>query len=551
MLNDSELLHHYTADHSEDAFAALVQRYLNLVYFAALRRTNGDAPLAQDVTQQVFAALAGHAAALQHHTVLTGWLYVTTRHAAANAMRTEQRRLHREKEAHAMQETSTSPDQSPDWDQLRSQLDHALDVLNEPDRMAVLLRFFENRPFADIGATLRVSEDAARVRVARALDKLRAVLVHRGITSTAAALAVILTNQSVIAAPPGLAASVTGFVLTNPLAASASGTAAAFNPWHIMSSTKIVIAAASVAVGLALGTALYERHEAHRAQAALAAAGQENAGLRDHLQRAGAQIEEAGKKLRAAEALAASLKKSADEAARKAAAQATQVAAARPALPTDKTTIEILMSNPEYFALQSKVYRNSLRFRFGPLYRKLGFSPQQISEFEAAQVEYKEAGWDVLAAARTQGLAYGDPLLAKLNTPAWKNAGEKLKMILGEAGGDEYKAYIKTVDARPSVDALAATLYYTEAPLTADQADQLAQLVATNTGKVSVAATGNANYAVVDWDKITMQAGAFLSSTQLQALQAVAIKRSSEEELSTLARKLTDSALATAPNPNN
>jgi RNA polymerase sigma factor (sigma-70 family) len=548
VLNDSELLHHYIADHSEDAFAALVQRYLNLVYFAALRRTNGDAPLAQDVTQQVFAALAGHAAALQHHTVLTGWLYVTTRHAAANAMRTEQRRLHREQEAHAMQETSSSPDQSPDWDQLRPQLDHALDALNERDRMAILLRFFENRPFAEIGATLRVSEDAARVRVARALDQLRAVLVRHGITSTAAALAVVLANQSVIAAPPGLAASVTGFVLTNPLAAGAGGMAAAFNPWHFMSSTKALIAAASIAVGLALGTAFYESQEAHRAQAALAAAGQENAGLRDHLQRAGAKIEETEKRLRAAETLAAPLQNSADEAARKSAAQ---VAAARPARPTDKTAMEILMSNPEYFALQSKVYRNSLRFSFGPLYRKLRFSPQQISEFEAAMAEYREASWDVLAAGRTQGLAYGDPLLAKLNTPAWKDAGAKLAAILGETGGNEYKAYTKTANARPSVDALAAALYYTEAPLTAEQADQLTQLVAVHTGKVAVAANGNANYAPVDWDKISQQAGTFLSSTQLEALQAVANKKRSEEELSLLSRKLTDDMLATVPTPNN
>jgi len=525
VLNDSELLHHYSADHSEDAFGALVQRYLNLVYFAALRRTNGDAPLAQDVTQQVFAALAGHAAALQHHTVLTGWLYVTTRHAAANAMRTEQRRLHREKEALDMQETSTSPDQSPDWDQLCPQLDHALDALNEPDRMAVLLRFFENRPFAEIGAALRVSEDAARVRVARALDKLRAVLVRRGITSTAAALAVVLANQSVFAAPPSLAASVTGFVLTNPLAASAGGTAAAFNPWHLMSSTKALIAAASVAVGLALGTAFYESHEAHRAQAALAAASQEDAGLRDHLQRAGAQIEETEKKLRASEARAASLQKSADEAARKSAAQAAQVAATRQASSTDKTTMDILMANPEYKELASKVFRISLRFSFGPLYRRLGFSPQQISEFEAAMAEYREAGWDVLGAGRSQGLAFNDPLLAKLSTSAWKDAWEKLKIVLGEAGQNEYKAYNRTIAARLSVDALAAAIYYTEAPLTAGQADQLAQLVAANTGKSLVTANGIPNYAPVDWDKVTMQAGAFLSSTQLEALQAVADKK--------------------------
>ena len=551
MLNDSELLHHYTADHSEDAFAALVQRYLNLVYFAALRRTNGDAPLAQDVTQQVFAALAGHATALRHHTVLTGWLYVTTRHAAANAMRAELRRLRREQEAQAMQETSPSPDQSADWNHLRPQLDHALDALNERDRMAVLLRFFENRPFAEIGATLRVSEDTARVRVARALDKLRAVLVRRGITSTAAALGVILANQSAIAVPPGLAASVTGFVLTNPLAASAGSTAAAFNLWHFMSSTKIVIAAASVAVGLALSSALYERHEAHRAQAALAVAGQENAGLHDRLQREATQIEETERKLRADEALVASLQQNADEAARKAATQAAQVATARQARLPDKSVTDIIRTSPEYVALYIQYFRNDLRLKYGPLYHQLGFSPEQISEFEAALVEQKEAIGDVFNATRSQGLAYNDPVLAKLIAPAQQDAEEKLKTVLGEAGEIEFKAYKKTFNARPSVDALAAALYYTEAPLTAQQADQLVQLVAANTGKGSVTATGDTNYAPIDWDKVTMQARTILSSTQLEGLQVVADNQRLAAKLSMLASQLTNSALTTAPSPAN
>jgi len=272
---------------------------------------------------------------------------------------------------------------------------------------------------------------------------------------------------------------------------------------------------------------------------------------RDHLQRAGAQIEEMENRLRAAETLAASRQKSADEAARKSAAQAAQVAAARQAIPTDKTTTDILMASPEYLALYSQYFRNSLRFSFGPLYRRLGFSPEQISEFEAALVEQKEAIGDVFNATRSQGLAYNDPVLAKLIAPAQQDAEEKLKTVLGEAGEIEFKAYKKTFNARPSVDALAAALYYTEAPLTAGQADQMVQLVAANIGKGSVAATGATNYAPIDWDKVTMQARTFLTTTQFEALQAVADKQRLGTKLSELSQQLTNSALATAPNPNN
>lgn len=179
MSSDSELLRRFIDDRSQDAFTTLVQRYLNLVYFAALRRTNGDSYLAEDVTQQVFAGLARNAAKLQHQPVLTGWLYVATKHTALNVLRGEKRRIAREQEAHAMQECQNTQGMEADWNQLRPQLDGALDELYDRDRLAVLLRYFENRPFAEIGAALRVSEDAARVRVDRAGREREQLCAHR------------------------------------------------------------------------------------------------------------------------------------------------------------------------------------------------------------------------------------------------------------------------------------------------------------------------------------------------------------------------------------
>ncbi len=216
MTDDAELLRRYADEKSEDAFAELVRRHLGLVYHAALRQCGGDAHRAQDVAQTVFADVARKARSLARRPALAGWLHTSTRYAAAQAVRGEVRRQRREQEAHAMNEIlakANGDDAAAEWERMRPVIDEALHALGERDRDAVLARFFEGRAFAEIGARLALSEDAARMRVERALEKLRVALGKRGITSTAAALALALANQAGAAVPAGLAASVTGAAL--------------------------------------------------------------------------------------------------------------------------------------------------------------------------------------------------------------------------------------------------------------------------------------------------------------------------------------------------
>jgi len=178
MILDSELLRQYAVTHSEGAFTELVRRHVNLVYSSALRQVNGDTHLAQDVTQTVFANLARKASALSQREVLTGWLYTSTHFAAAKAVRTERRRNAHEHEAHIMQELTRSPAPDFEWQQLRPVLDEVMHELNDLDRDAVLMRYFESRPLAEIGLRLGLSESAARKRVDRALEKLRGFSVE-------------------------------------------------------------------------------------------------------------------------------------------------------------------------------------------------------------------------------------------------------------------------------------------------------------------------------------------------------------------------------------
>jgi len=225
MSDDAELLRRYTEENSEPAFAELVQRHLGLVYHAALRQVGGDAHQAQDVAQTVFTDLARKAGALARRPVLAGWLYTSTRYAAAQVVRGDRRRRTREQKAHLTTENFSDATPAAEWDRLRPVIDEALHALNERDREAVLLRYFEGRPFAEVGERIAASEDAARVRVDRALDKMRIELARRGVTSTAAALGMVLAGQTVAAAPAGLAATVTGTALA---AAAGGGVLTAF-----------------------------------------------------------------------------------------------------------------------------------------------------------------------------------------------------------------------------------------------------------------------------------------------------------------------------------
>src|SRR5690242_13447928 len=123
MGDEHELLAQYVRTGSEAPFAALVQRYVNLVHSAAMRFTRNPHH-AEEITQAVFLILARKAGKLSRKTVLSGWLYQTTRLTAANFMKGEIRRRHREQEAY-MQSTLNEPPAAA-WEQIAPLLDEAM-----------------------------------------------------------------------------------------------------------------------------------------------------------------------------------------------------------------------------------------------------------------------------------------------------------------------------------------------------------------------------------------------------------------------------------------
>jgi len=254
-LDDHQLLAEFARENSEAAFAALVQRHVNLVYSVALQSV-GNVHAAEEITQAVFIILARKAKSFSRKTILSGWLYQTTRLTAANFLRGEIRRQNREQEAY-MQSALNEPE--PDiWPQIAPLLDDALAKLGGKDRDAIVLRFFENKNLREVGTALGASEDAAKMRVNRALEKLRNIFHKRGVTLTSAAIAGTVSANSVQAAPVGLAATISATAVKSS-AVAASTLTLVKGALKIMAWTKAktaIVTAAVVVLAAAHSTAV-------------------------------------------------------------------------------------------------------------------------------------------------------------------------------------------------------------------------------------------------------------------------------------------------------
>lgn len=266
MTDDAELLRRYADAPNDLVFSELVQRHVGLVYQSALRQT-GDAAQAKEITQAVFAQLARAVPSLSGGATLVGWLHANTREVAAHATRPDTRHPKSERLATATGPHHGTPGESGEAERVARVLDDALGVLSEREREVLLLHFLEGRPFAEIGDAYFVSEEAARVRTERALEKLQDLLVQRGVSTTTAHLARVLEEQGGRAAPSGLAASVT----TGAVAPVAAGSGARANPGSPKRVRMLAAAAGAVAL-FAAGAAVLQWQRARMLETTLGGA---------------------------------------------------------------------------------------------------------------------------------------------------------------------------------------------------------------------------------------------------------------------------------------
>ena len=248
MTSDLDLLRQFARENSQDAFAEIVRRHVNLVYSAALRQVRSP-QLAEEIAQSVFADLARERRQIEARHILTAWLYAVTRRTAIDVIRKESRRQLREQIAVEMNNMNATAN---DWTQIEPLLDDAMAALDETDRSAVLLRYFENKNLREVGEALGASEDAAQKRVSRAVERLREFFSKRNVTIGAGGLAVLISANAVQAAPVGL----TSAISTAVLAGTAATSTATITTKIIIMTTlqKTLVAAACIALA---GTGIY------------------------------------------------------------------------------------------------------------------------------------------------------------------------------------------------------------------------------------------------------------------------------------------------------
>ena len=253
---DSELLRAYAEERSDEAFAELVRRHVDLVYSAALRMVHSS-HLAQDVTQGVFVALAKNAVQLSERPVLSGWLHRTARNIAAQTVRTEVRRRTREQEAAAMGELLSDQPEAI-WSEVAPLLDAALDELSDADREAVLLRYFERKSATEVAQLLGIGEEAAQKRVSRAVERLREYFARNGVAVGTSGLVLCISANAVQAAPAGLVATVStaatlaGTVIASTTTATVIGT---------LAMTTLQKAIVTTVIAATAGMAIYQTRE--------------------------------------------------------------------------------------------------------------------------------------------------------------------------------------------------------------------------------------------------------------------------------------------------
>jgi RNA polymerase sigma factor (sigma-70 family) len=306
MTSDLDLLRQFARENSQDAFTEIVRRHVNLVYSAALRQVRSP-QLAEEIAQSVFADLARDAGKLKPDTILTAWLYSVTRRTAIDAIRKESRRQLREQIAVEMTNMNAT---SADWMQIEPLLDDAMAALDETDRSAILLRYFENKNLREVGEVLGTSDDAAQKRVSRAVERLRDFFSKRNVTVGASGLTVLISANAVQSAPVGLVATISSAAILAGTAVHTSTIIAVTKTIAMTTLQKTLIAAALTA---AIGTGIYEAHQAAQLQNQIQTLQQQQAPMAEQLAQLQRERDNATNQLAALLAKNAQLKSNSNE----------------------------------------------------------------------------------------------------------------------------------------------------------------------------------------------------------------------------------------------
>jgi RNA polymerase sigma factor (sigma-70 family) len=529
---DTTLLRAYAEAGSEPAFAELVKRYVDFVYSAALRMVR-DAHSAEDVTQAVFVALAKDANQLLDRSQVAGWLHRTAQNIAAQTVRTEVRRRAREKEASAMNEINR-PELEVPWQDIAPRLDAALGELNEPDRDALLLRYFQGKSAREMGEILSIPDSTAQKRLNRAVERLRELFANQGIKVSAIALVPILAANAVQAAPVGLALTIATSIAAATGTASLSGsTALAATKTIAMTGLQKTIVAFTLSA--TIGAAIYEAREAEVARCRLTSFQQQSAvnsnQLADLARERDAATNELSElredKARMARELATLPRLRGQAALANNTQQELMKARADANSNRHGERISRLANDPEFKEEMRAISIRVLKNQYGPLFKQWALEPEAKNKLIERMADHQQRNVDL-----TMGLLDGRDA-SELQTEMTADRARfysEVKTMVGEDRLQQLKSFEDSVADRTVVNSLGTDL------LSADQSQQLLAIMLEERAKYpllanrSDAANRVAPYNAQETEQffqqqeqmneqVSARAGAFLSTEQIERLR--------------------------------
>jgi RNA polymerase sigma factor (sigma-70 family) len=478
MKSDLELLRDYAQKKSEESFAELVCRHVNLVYSAAFRQVR-SLQLAEEVAQSVFIDLARNAGKLKPDTVLTAWLYQVTRRTAIDVVRCESRRQLREQIASEMNAMNAT---ASDWMHVEPFLDEAMHTLDETDRAAVLLRYFENKSLREVGQALGTSEDTAQKRVSRAVERLREFFSKRNVTVGTSGLAVLISANAVHAAPVGLAATISSAAV---LAGTAVSTSTIITATKTIAMTTIQKTLITAALAVVAGAGIYEAHQASNLRNQV----QDRVQNLQQLQR---ERDDATNRLASLADELARVKKNPTEVLK----LRGEVGALRQekAIAGSQSALNKLTANPETRKALRDQQKMGMSAIYSDLVKRLNLTPEQAGQFNDLLADHVMDSIDLITQALHDNKNQDE--IDRLFSVQNSALQDKLLALVGPDGLAQYLDYTKNLASTLTAAQFAGSL--TGDPATvADKKSQLLQAMQQATQSALAAAGLPADYQTV------------------------------------------------------
>jgi RNA polymerase sigma factor (sigma-70 family) len=509
MTSDLELLQNYARNKSEESFAALVNRHLNLVYSAAFRQVRSP-QLAEEVAQSAFTDLARNAQRLAPDTILTAWLYQVTRRTAIDVVRREARRQLREQVASEMNAMNAT---ASDWTHVEPFLDEAMHTLDDTDRAAVLLRYFENKSLREVGQTLGTSEDTAQKRVSRAVERLREFFSKRNVTVGTSGLAVLISANAVQSAPVGLAVMISTAAVLTGTAVSTSTIITATKTIAMTTIQKTVITAT---LAIVAGAGIYEAHQASTLRNQVQNLQQQQAPLAEQIQQLQRERNNATNRLASLADELAKVKKNPSEVLK----LRGEVGALRQekTIAASKSAINKITANPETRKALRDQQKMGMSAIYSDLVNRLKLTPDQVGQFNDLLADHVMDSIDLITQALHDNKTRGE--VDQLFSTQDSTLRDKLLTLVGPDGLAQYLDYTKNLGSTLTTAQFAGSL--TGDPATvADKKSQLLQAMQQATQSALAAAGLPADYQTVPMLNFANIASEEQAAQSLQLLDSI------------------------------